>query len=99
MQLRRWCQLLMTIAAALCFSSAAMAQAQKKPDRPARKAEGAAPLRDLFLELDANSDRVIDRQEVPESSRKAFDTLLKYGDADHDGKLEAAEYRTLLQRL
>ena len=42
---------------------------------------------------------MIEHQEVPESGRKAFDTLLKYGDADHDGKLEAAEYRNLMQKV
>jgi hypothetical protein len=59
----------------------------------------AAPLRDIFLELDANNDRVIDSDEVPDSGRKAFDTLLKHGDANHNGKLEAEEYRDLLQKM
>jgi Ca2+-binding EF-hand superfamily protein len=57
------------------------------------------PLRDLFLDLDANADRVIERNEVPEAGQKAFDTLLKYGDRNHDGKLEAEEYRDLLQKV
>jgi hypothetical protein len=89
------------LAIVLCAgsTSAALGQAQKKPDGPARKHESPTPLRDLFLELDANGDRVIERQEVPESGRGAFDTLLKYGDTNHDGKLEAAEYRNLLQRV
>ncbi len=58
-----------------------------------------APLRDLFLDLDANGDRVIERSEVPEAGQRAFDTLLKYGDTNHDGKLEAEEYRDLLQKV
>jgi len=90
---------LLTLTFALSLSCAALGQVQKKSDGPARKAESPALLRDLFLELDANGDRVIERQEVPESGRKAFDTLLKYGDTDHDGKLEAAEYRNLMQKV
>jgi len=84
---------------ALALSCVASGQAQKKPDGPMSKPQSPAPLRDLFLELDANGDRVIERDEVPESGRKAFDTLLKYGDTDNDGKLEAAEYRNLMQKI
>jgi Ca2+-binding EF-hand superfamily protein len=58
-----------------------------------------APLRELFLDLDANGDRVIERSEVPEAGHRAFDTLLKYGDRNHDGKLDAEEYRDLLQKV
>ena len=42
---------------------------------------------------------MVEKQEVPEAGLKAFETLLKYGDANHDGKLEAAEYRALLERV
>jgi len=55
------------------------------------------PWRDLFMDLDANNDRVIERAEVPEAGRKAFERLLNHGDANHDGKLEAEEFRDLLQ--
>ena len=89
---------LLTVTLALGLCCMAMGQVPKKADRPAGKAQSPAPLRDLFLELDANGDKVVEREEVPESGRKAFDTLLKYGDTDHDGKLEAAEYRTLMQK-
>ncbi len=65
----------------------------------AKKAANPTPFQDLFLELDANSDRVIELSEVPESAHAAFHRLLKHGDSNHDGKLEATEYRDLLQRV
>ncbi len=77
----------------LCASSLvglALAQAAKKQ---------AAPYRELFQDLDANSDRAIERDEVPPSGRAAFDRLLKRGDDNHNGKLEAEEYRALLLDL
>ncbi len=60
------------------------------------KAEAA---RDLFLDLDLNKDGAIDRDEVPASGRAGFDRLLKRGDDNHDGKLQAAEYRAILLDL
>jgi Ca2+-binding EF-hand superfamily protein len=56
-------------------------------------------LRELFLDLDTNNDRTIEQDEVPEAGQQAFRTLLNYGDANHDGKLEAEEYRELLTRV
>jgi Ca2+-binding EF-hand superfamily protein len=64
-----------------------------------KTAENPAPLRDLFLELDTNGDQTIEHDEVPESGLQAFRTLLKYGDADHNGKLELAEYRNLMTNV
>ena len=52
--------------------------------------------RELFLELDANRDNAIEREEVPASARASFDRLLKRGDENHNSKLEAEEYRALL---
>jgi Ca2+-binding EF-hand superfamily protein len=57
------------------------------------------PFRDLFMDLDANSDHVIETAEVPESGRKAFERLLSHGDTNRNGKLEVAEYRELLQKI
>src|SRR5205814_1807611 len=54
---------------------------------------------DLFVKLDSNGDQVIDKEEVPESGRKAFDRILKWGDTNKNGQLDAAEYRSLLQSL
>src|SRR5262249_31530459 len=34
--------------------------------------------------------------EVPEAGRAAFERILKHGDRNHDGKLEAEEFRELL---
>ena len=36
---------------------------------------------------------------MPASGHAAFDRLLKQGDADHNGKLEAQEYRAVLEEL
>jgi Ca2+-binding EF-hand superfamily protein len=68
----------------------ALAQAAKKQ---------AEEFRELFLELDANRDQAIERDEVPESARPAFDRLLKRGDDNRNGKLEAAEYKAVLVEL
>jgi Ca2+-binding EF-hand superfamily protein len=59
----------------------------------------AEQFRELFLELDANHDGAIERDEVPPSGRPAFERLLKRGDDNHNGKLEAEEYRAMLQDL
>jgi Ca2+-binding EF-hand superfamily protein len=59
----------------------------------------AEQLRELFLELDANRDNVIEREEVPASARPAFDRLLKRGDENRNGKLEAEEYKAVLLEL
>jgi Ca2+-binding EF-hand superfamily protein len=55
--------------------------------------------RDLFLQLDANQDGAIDKEEVPAKGRPAFERLLKQGDANHNGKLEADEFRSVLVDL
>lgn len=59
----------------------------------------AEQFRELFLDLDANHDGAIERDEVPASGRPAFERLLKRGDDNHNGKLEAEEYRGMLQDL
>ena len=69
-----------------------LAQTAEVPESP-------APLRELFIDMDANNDRVVEPAEVPESGQQAFRTLLKYGDANHDGKLDAGEYRELLMKV
>jgi Ca2+-binding EF-hand superfamily protein len=99
MRTRHYAFFVLAVTCCLGLSATTLGQVQKKPEGPAGKADSPTPLRDLFLELDANGDRVIDRQEVPESGRGAFDTLLKYGDTNHDGRLEAEEYRILLQTV
>jgi Ca2+-binding EF-hand superfamily protein len=56
----------------------------------------AVQFRELFLQLDANQDGAIDKAEVPPSALPAFERLLKHGDSNHNGKLEADEYRGML---
>lgn len=73
-------------------ASAQEAKAQKKAAPPAN-------LREALIGLDANSNMVIERDEVPESGHAAFDRLLARGDANHNGKLELDELRGLLRRV
>lgn len=75
---------------ATAMVGAAMAQAAKKQ---------AEVFRELFLDLDTNKDGAIERDEVPTSGRPAFDRLLKHGDDNRDGKLQAEEYRAILVDL
>ncbi|QEH32638.1 transaldolase/EF-hand domain-containing protein [Aquisphaera giovannonii] len=77
----------------------AAADDAKPSAKKAKKAQAAQPLAELFRDLDANSDKVIERQEVPESGRKAFDSLLKYADANHDEKLQPEEYKALVSKV
>jgi Ca2+-binding EF-hand superfamily protein len=86
------CRFALAFTFALGSTSIALAQAPKASESP-------APLRDLFIDLDTNNDRVVERDEVPESGQEAFRTLLKYGDANRDGKLEAEEYRNLMLKV
>ena len=78
-----------------CTLAVATLASGQTPEQPA----SPTPWRDLFMELDANNDRVIERAEVPETGRKAFERLLSHGDTNHDGKLEAEEFRDLLQKV
>jgi Ca2+-binding EF-hand superfamily protein len=86
-----------------CLASVpALAQNPSKPTRPglapaANQAPG--PYADLFINLDANADQVIDRDEVPERGLPAFDRLLARADANADGKLDVAELRALAEKI
>ena len=59
----------------------------------------AEALLELFQELDANRDGAIEREEVPASARPAFERLLKRGDDNRNGRLEAEEYKSVLLDL
>ncbi|HEV3164300.1 MAG TPA: EF-hand domain-containing protein [Isosphaeraceae bacterium] len=65
------------------------------------RAQALSPLdlREMFLQLDANGDTAIDKDEVPESGQAAFKILLKHGDADSNGRLEANELRALIEKV
>jgi Ca2+-binding EF-hand superfamily protein len=60
---------------------------------------GGINFQELFQMLDANSDQVIQRGEVPESGRAAFDRLAKVADSNKDGKIDLQEYRAALVRV
>jgi len=83
----------------LCALFCILAVATLASGQTPKQQASPTPWRDLFMELDANNDRVIERAEVPEAGRKAFDRLLSHGDANHDGKLAAEEFRDLLQKV
>ena len=84
---KRWA---LTLVLAMSLVGFALAQVAKKQ---------AEQFRELFLELDANHDNAIERDEVPASGRPAFERLLKRGDDNHNGKLEVEEYREVLLEL
>jgi Ca2+-binding EF-hand superfamily protein len=84
---KRWA---LTLVFAMSLVGFALGQVAKKQ---------AEQFRELFFELDANHDNAIERDEVPASGRPAFERLLKRGDDNHNGKLEAEEYRALLVAL
>lgn len=63
----------------------------------AQQVAGLNP-RELFEQLDSNSDRVVAAEEVPDAGRAAFKKLLAVGDKNHDGKLEAEEFRALIAK-
>ncbi len=73
---------------------------EKNAAKTEKKTKAAQPTpmlpRELFEKLDADADNTITKNEVPPEAMSAFETLLKYGDANHDGKLEAIEFRDLL---
>jgi Ca2+-binding EF-hand superfamily protein len=56
-------------------------------------------VRALFVKLDQNNDKVIDRTEIPEAGLPAFETLLRLADTDKNGKLDATEIRELLPHI
>jgi len=60
---------------------------------------GGPNYQELFQQLDANGDFVIERGEVPDSGRASFEKLLKNGDANKDGKIDREEYRDMLLSL
>ena len=58
-----------------------------------------ANFREVFIQLDSNGDTVLERDEIPASGRVWFEDLLKRGDTNKNGKLEAEEYRVLVQKI
>lgn len=48
---------------------------------------------DVFEALDANNDGVLQRDEISTEQERAFERLLRVGDADQNGQLTREEYR------
>jgi Ca2+-binding EF-hand superfamily protein len=82
--------LLFGVSALLTVQSGTRAQA---PNRPP-----ANPILTV-LQLDANGDRTLERDEVPDTGREALDRLLKLGDQNKNGRLEADELRELVGKV
>lgn len=83
-----------TLAPIVLLAAGARAQEEAPPKRTA-----AANLVETLRQLDADGDMAIEEEEVPESGRAAFRRLLRRGDANESGELEADELRGLLGRL
>lgn len=67
---------------------------------PADEPKGAAKkLAEVFQDLDSNSDGVLDQAEVDGAAKPAFKTVLKEGDANKDGKIDAKEFEALGEKV
>ncbi len=89
----------MTAVRALVLGFAGVSLALAASSATAQQAKGLPDFRDMFIRLDANGDTVLEREEIPESGRAAFDRLLSRGDKNKDGKIDADEMRGLGQKL
>jgi Ca2+-binding EF-hand superfamily protein len=70
----------------------------KAAERPPATQAGPQRLRESIQRLDANGDGVIDPAEVPDAAKPAFERLLRRGDTNQDGRLDAEEIRALAGR-
>jgi Ca2+-binding EF-hand superfamily protein len=61
------------------------------------QAPGGVNFQELFQTLDANDDKAVTRDEVPESGKSAFDGLVKLADSDGDGRIDQREFFEALQ--
>jgi len=65
----------------------------------AQEAKGAAArLAEVFADIDANHDGVLERSEIDPANRPAFKKLLAHGDADKDGKIDSKEFEALAKK-
>lgn len=88
------------LASATFLAFALLALQIQARQTPAQQQPPARPnFIENLLQLDANSDQTIDREEVPESAREAFDKILEQADRNHNSKLEAEEIRAVLEGL
>lgn len=81
----------LSVALGLAFGAASRA------DEP--KAGAAKKLAEVFQDLDANHDGVLDQAEVDAPSRPAFKTVLQEGDANKDGKIDSKEFDALGEKV
>jgi Ca2+-binding EF-hand superfamily protein len=84
----------LTLAIGNGLTGAQEPKANEEP-RPKTKAAGLPDFREVFIRLDTNGDTIIERDEVLEAGRAAFERLLKRGDTNQDGKLQLEELRAL----
>lgn len=71
--------------------------AAARADEP--KPGAAKKLAEVFQDLDANHDGVLDQAEIDASSKPAFKTVLKEGDANQDGKIDSKEFDALAEKV
>jgi Ca2+-binding EF-hand superfamily protein len=88
------------VAGLACWAGTARcSQAQDQPkDRPKAQELNASRLRELILKLDANKDHKLEKSEVADTDREAFERLLAMGDENKNGVLEESELRALMAR-
>ncbi len=78
-----------SLVASLVLAATNPASAQRSdPDR----------IREMLARMDANKDGQIVQDEVPEPQRARFVQMLKFADANQNGKLDRGEMQTILER-
>ncbi|WP_337177001.1 hypothetical protein [Paludisphaera sp.] len=85
------------VAGGLSLSLALVSAVAAPVDEPESAAPGKAA--GIFRHLDADKDGVLSQSEVDAASRPAVRTILKSGDANKDGKIDAQEFETLGDKL
>jgi Ca2+-binding EF-hand superfamily protein len=61
--------------------------------------KGAAKkMAEVFADIDANHDGVIDQSEIDAANKPAFKKLLAHGDANDDGRIDSKEFESLARK-
>lgn len=60
--------------------------------------KAAGRLADVFADIDANHNGVLDPSEIDAANKPAFKKLLVHGDANDDGKIDSKEFEALAKK-
>lgn len=77
----------------------AKAKARNKTKAKTKDAVTQRPIQRIFIELDKNENRSLERSEVPKSALKEFDELLELLDTNKDKALEVAEMQASAEKV